>query len=412
MEEIVLENIDKDAIIKKGNEKIIFPRFEFDEDKFRKVEKILKKGKISDNVKEISDVAREYKSFDFITEDKDADISKIALKFEPLKCDEEEECIYGRYDGFYSFSKETEDIKEKIKFHDGSYSVEVSSGNLKVEALTDFDGRDKLYEPKITVYGDVSSENLEKLLKSSIETAYKVSAPYASLSKEEFTKQMTSGDFSFKANEMREFLIYYAEDKKMRIFDEYGDKSYTLYFNDSQRNKDFEDFVQNFDKYITKEYSRITGGDFYECDYLKVLEDIFKKHDVKEVRNNEFIIEILEDSAFDKIAELAIKESEKCKIKFERISAGFKPSVFCDISCIKNGDKLKIKICESDEEGKLKIDIPDLNDKNLKAEISSVKNSEALTKFADRILLNLPSKTNFKELEKSNQKNKVQGKEL
>ena len=185
-----------------------------------------------------------------------------------------------------------------------------------------------------------------------------------------------------------------------------------LYFNDSQRNKDFYDFVQNFDKYVTKEYSRITGGDFYECDYLKVLEDIFKKHDVKEARNNEFIIEISEDSAFDKIAELAIKESEKCKIKFDRISAGFKPSVFCDISCIKNGEKLKIKVSESDGEGKLKIDIPDLNDKNPKAEISSVNNSPSLTKFSDRILLNLPSKTNFKELEKSNQKNKVQGKEL
>lgn len=412
MEEIVLENIDKDAIIKKGDEKIIFPRFEFDEDKFRKVEEILEKGKISDSVKEISDVAREYKSFDFITEDKDTDISKIALKFDPLKYDKEEECIYGRYDGFFSFSKETENMKEKIKFHDGTYSVETSSQNLKVETFTDFEGKDKLYEPKITVYGDVSSENLEKLLKSSIETAYKVSEPYAGLSKEEFKKQMTSGDFSFKANEMREFLSYYAEDKKMRIFNEYGDKSYTLYFNDSQRNKDFEDFVQNFDKYITKEYSRITGADFYECDYLKVLEDIFEKHNVKEARNNEFIIEISEDSAFDKIAELAIKESEKCKIKFERISQGFKPSVFCDISCIKNGDKLKIKISESDGKGKLKIDIPDLNDKNLKAEISSVKNSEALTKFADRILSNLPSKVSFKELEKSNQKNKVQGKEL
>lgn len=412
MEEIVLENIDKDAVIKKGDEKIIFPGFEFDEDKFKKVEEILAKGKISDNVKEISDVAREYKSFDFITEDRNADISEIALKFNPLKYDKVEECIYGRYDGFYSFSKETEDRKEKIKFHDSSYSVEVFNKNLKVETFTDFDGKDKLYEPKITVYGDVSSENLEKLLNSSIETAYKVSAPYASLSKEEFEKQMTGGDFSFKANEMREFLSYYAEDKRMRIFDEYGDKSYALYFNDSQRNKDFYDFVQNFDKYVTKEYSRITGGDFYECDYLKVLEDIFKKHDVKEARNNEFIIEISEDSAFDKIAELAIKESEKCKIKFDRISAGFKPSVFCDISCIKNGEKLKIKVSESDGEGKLKIDIPDLNDKNPKAEISSVNNSPSLTKFSDRILLNLPSKTNFKELEKSNQKNKVQGKEL
>ena len=412
MEEIVLENIDKDAIIKKGGEKIIFPRFEFDEDKFRKVEEILEKGKISDNVKEISDVAREYKSFDFITEDENADISEIALKFNPLKYDKEEECVYGRYDGFFSFSKETEDMKEKIKFHDGSYSVEVSIQNLKVETFTDFDGRYKLYEPKITVYGDVSSEILEKLLSSSIETAYKVSAPYASLNKEEFEKQMTSGDFSFKANEMREFLTYYAEDKKMRIFDEYGDKSYSIYFNDSQRNKDFQDFVQNFNKYVTKEYSRITGGDFYECDYLKVLEDIFKKHEVKEVRNNEFIIEISEDSAFDKIAELVTKESEKCKIKFDRISAGFKPSVFCDISCIKNGDKLKIKVCESDGEGKLKIDIPNLNDKNLNAEISSVKNSEALTKFANRILSNLPSKTNFKELEKTNQKNKTQEKSL
>ena len=412
MEEIVLENIDKNAVIKKGNEKIIFPRFEFDKDKFKKVEEILEKGKILDNVKEISDVAREYKSFDFITEDKDADISKIALKFNPLKYDKEEECIYGRYDGFYSFSKETEDTKEKIKFHDGSYSVEVSSKNLKVETLTDFDGKDKLYEPKITVYGDVSSEIFEKLLKSSIETAYKVSAPYASLSKEKFEKQMTSGDFSFKVNEMREFLSYYAEDKKMKIFDEYGDKSYSIYFNDSQRNKDFQDFVQNFDKYVTKEYSKITGGDFYECDYLKVLEDIFKKHDVKEVRNNEFIIEISEDSAFDKIVELVTKESEKCKIKFDCISAGFKPSVFCDISCIKNGDKLKIKICESDEEGSLKIDVPDLKDKNLKAEITSVKNSPALTKFADRILSNLPSKANFKELEKSSNKNKTQEKSL
>ena len=412
MEEIILENINKDAVIKKGNEKIIFPRFEFDEDKFKKIEEILEKGNISDNVKEISDVAREYKSFDFITEDKDADISKIALKFNPLEYDKEEECIYGRYDGFYSFSKETEDMKEKIKFHDGSYSVEVSNGNLKVEALTDFDGRDQLYEPKITVYGDVSLEILEKLLKNSIETAYKVSVPYAELSKEEFKKQMTGGDFSFKANEMREFLTYYAEDKKMRLFNEYGDKSYTLYFNDSQRNKDFQNFVQNFDKYVTKEYSKITGGDFYECDYLKVLEDIFKKHNVKEVRNNEFIIEISEDSAFDKIAELAIKESEKCKIKFDRISDGFSPSVFCDISCIKNGEKLKIKVSESDGEGKLKIDISDLNDKNLKAEISSVKNSEALTKFADRILSNLPSKASFKELEKSNPKNKTQGKSL
>lgn len=412
MEEIVFENIDKDAIIKKGGEKIIFPRFEFDEDKFRKVEEILEKGKISDNVKEISDVAREYKSFDFITEDENADVSEIALKFNPLKYDKEEECVYGRYDGFFSFSKETEDMKEKIKFHDGSYSVEVSIQNLKVETFTDFDGRYKLYEPKITVYGDVSSEILEKLLSSSIETAYKVSAPYASLNKEEFEKQMTGGDFSFKANEMREFLTYYAEDKKMRIFDEYGDKSYSIYFNDSQRNKDFQDFVQNFNKYITKEYSRITGGDFYECDYLKVLEDIFKTHNVKEVRNNEFIIEISEDSAFDKIAELVIKESEKCKIKFDRISAGFKPSVFCDISCIKNGEKLKIKVSESDGEGKLKIDIPDLNDKNLKAEISSVKNSPVLTKFADRILSNFPSKASFKELEKSSKKNKVQGKEL
>lgn len=106
------------------------------------------------------------------------------------------------------------------------------------------------------------------------------------------------------------------------------------------------------------------------------------------------------------------KESEKCKIKFDRISAGFKPSVFCDISCVKNGEKLKIKISESDGEGKLKIDIPDLNDKNLKAEISSTKNSEAITKFADRILSNLPSKTNFKELENSNQKNKMQEKAL
>ena len=412
MEEIILENIDKDAGIKKGNEKIIFPRFEFDEDKFKKIEEILEKGNISDNVKEISDVAREYKSFDFITEDKDADISKIALKFNPLKYDKEEECIYGRYDGFYSFSKETEDMKEKIKFHDGSYSVESSSEKLKVETFIDFDGKDKLYEPKITVYGDISSEKLEKLLNSSIETSYKVSAPYASLSREEFEKQMTGGDFSFKANEMREFLTYYAEDKKMRIFDEYGDKSYTIYFNDSQRNKDFQDFVQNFDKYVTKEYSRITGGDFYECDYLKVLEDIFKKHEVKEVRNNEFIIEISEDSAFDKIAELVTKESEKCKIKFDRISAGFKPSVFCDISCIKNGDKLKIKICESDEEAELKIDIADLNDKNLKVEISSAKNSPALTKFADRILSNLPSKATFKELEKSSQKNKTKEKTL
>lgn len=412
MKEIVLENIDKDAVIKKGSEKIIFPRFEFDENKFKKVEKILEKGKISDSIKEITDVAREYKSFDFITEDKEADISKIALKFNPLEYDKEEECIYGKYDGFYSFSKETEDTKEKIKFHDGSYSVEVSSENLKVETFTDFDGKDKLYDPKITVYGDVSSETLEKLLKSSIEAAYKVSEPYAGLSKEEFGNQMTSGDFSFKANEMREFLSYYAEDKKMRIFDEYGDKSYTIYFNDSQRNKDFQDFVQNFDKYVTKENSRITGGDFYECDYLKVLEDIFKKHDVKEVRNNEFIIEISEDNAFDKIAELVTKESEKCKIKFDRISAGFKPSVFCDISCIKNGDKLKIKVSESDGEGKLKIDIPDLNDKNLKAEITSVKNSEALTKFANRILSNLPSKATFKELEKLSQKNKTQEKTL
>ena len=303
-------------------------------------------------------------------------------------------------------------MKEKIKFHDGSYSVESSSEKLKVETFIDFDGKDKLYEPKITVYGDVSSEKLEKLLNSSIETSYKVSAPYASLSREEFEKQMTGGDFSFKANEMREFLTYYAEDKKMRIFDEYGDKSYNLYFNDTQRNKDFQNFVQNFDKYVTKEYSRITGGDFYECDYLKVLEDIFKKHDVKEVRNNEFIIEISEDSAFDKITELVIKESEKCKIKFDRISAGFKPSVFCDISCIKNGNKLKIKVSESDEEGSLKIDIADSNDKNLKAEITSVKNSPALTKFADRILSNLPSKTNFKELEKSSKKNKIQEKAL
>lgn len=63
MEEIVLENIDKDAVIKKGNEKIIFPRFEFDKDKFKKIEEILEKGKISDNVKEISDVARDFTVF-------------------------------------------------------------------------------------------------------------------------------------------------------------------------------------------------------------------------------------------------------------------------------------------------------------------------------------------------------------
>ena len=73
---------------------------------------------------------------------------------------------------------------------------------------------------------------------------------------------------------------------------------------------------------------------------------------------------------------------------------------------------MKIKVSESDGEGKLKIDIPDLNDKNLKAEISSVKNSKALTKFADRILLNFPSKATFKELEKSSQKNKTQEKTL
>ena len=278
--------------------------------------------------------------------------------------------------------------------------------------MTDFEGRDRLYDPKITVYGDVSSEKLEKILKSSIDAAYKVSAPYASLSKDEFEKQMTSGDFSFKANEMREFLSYYADERKMRIFNEYGDKSFSLYFNDSQRDKGFKNFVKNFDKYVTKEYSKITKGDFYKCDYLKILEDIFKNHDVKEARNNEFIIEISEDSAFDKIAELVTKESEKCKIKFDRISAGFKPSVFCDIFCIKNGEKLKINISESDGEGRLKISIPDLNDKNLKAEITSVKNSPALTKFADRILLNLPSKTSFKELEKTNQKNKTQEKSL